>query len=97
MRLAPLVVIVVLLGSACTRVLDISGADWRRQGTSIQQVTLDEMECARSSEKDGDLPDTVIGGFADLVVVSLEDKLRGASYDRCMQKKGYASAVTESH
>ena len=83
-------ILVLLLLSACTRVLDVSGSDWRRQGASFQQVTLDEVECARSSDHAGDLPDTIVGGLADAIVVPLEDARRGAAYDRCMEKKGYA-------
>jgi len=96
MRVVPLLLIVVLF-SACTRVLDVSGTDWRRQGASFQQVTLDEMECARSSDHAGDLPHTVVGGITDTIVVPLEDARRGAAYDRCMEKKGYArvAATTE--
>ena len=48
------------------------------------------MECARGSDHAGDLPDTVIGGIADTIVVPIEDARRGAAYDRCMEKKGYA-------
>lgn len=89
MRVVPLLLIIVLF-SACTRVLDISGSDWRRAEASFQQVTLDEVECARGSDHAGDLPDTVVGGIADTIVVPLEDARRGAAYDRCMEKKGYA-------
>jgi uncharacterized protein YceK len=89
MRVATLLVVVVLLLAGCTRVLDVSGNEWRRANVSIQQITYDEVECARLSEPAGDLPDTIVGGLADLVVVPLEDKLRGASYDRCMRQRGY--------
>ena len=89
MRVATLLVMVVLLLAGCTRVLDVSGTEWRRANASIQQVTYDEVECARSSEPAGDLWDTIVGGLADLVVVPLEDKRRGASYDRCMRQRGY--------
>ena len=88
-------VLVLLLLSACTRVLDISGTDWRRQGASFQQVTLDEVECARGSDHAGDLPDTVVGGIADAIVVPLADARRGAAYDRCMETKGYARVATQ--
>jgi uncharacterized protein YceK len=88
MRVATLLVAVVLL-AGCTRVLDVSGNEWRRANTSIQQVTYDEVECARASEHVSDMPWTIVGGIVDMVVVPLGDKLRGASYDRCMRKAGY--------
>jgi hypothetical protein len=71
-------------------VLDIAGVEWKRANTSLQQETLDEVECVRETEGAGDLVDTVVGGLADLVVVVLEERQRGAAYDRCMVAKGYA-------
>ena len=89
MTLARLTLMGFVLLAGCTRVLDISGTDWRRDNTSIQQETFDEVECARATERDGDLPDTIVGGIVDAFVVPLEDARRGASYDRCMIAKGY--------
>lgn len=85
-----LMVVGLLLLTGCTRVLDITGTEWRRANTSIQQETFDEVECARATERDGDLPDTIVGGIIDTFVVPLEDARRGAAYDRCMVAKGYA-------
>ena len=83
----------VLLGlmvlTGCTRVLDIAGREWRKPGASIQQVTYDEVECARVTEKAGDLPDTIVGGVADAIVRPKEDRRRGAAYDSCMRERGY--------
>lgn len=84
-----LLVVGVVVLSGCTRVIDISGAEWRRPNTAIQQGTWDEVECARDTEYAGDLVDTVVGGFADMIVVPLEDSRRGAAFDRCMVVKGY--------
>ena len=89
MRVATLLVAVVLLLAGCTRVLDVSGNEWRRANASIQQVTYDQVECARASKPAGNLPDTFVGGLADKVVVPLEDVLRGRAYDRCMRARGY--------
>src|SRR6185436_2395404 len=86
---ALLIVLMVTLSGCITRVLDISGTEWRRPSATIQQITYDETECARASEFDGNLPDTYVGGLADLVVLILEEKLRGSSYDRCMTSRGY--------
>jgi uncharacterized protein YceK len=85
-----LLVVGIVVLSGCTRVLDISGAEWRRPNTAIQQETWDEVECARVTEYAGDdLPDTIVGGLADMIVVPLEDSRRGAAFDRCMVAKGY--------
>jgi uncharacterized protein YceK len=89
MRAVILLVAVGLLLAGCTRVLDVSGKEWRRVDASIQQVTYDEVDCARASERAGDLPDRIVGGVADMVVLPLEDKRRGAAYDHCMRTRGY--------
>jgi uncharacterized protein YceK len=94
MRVTTLLVAVGLLLAGCTRVLDVSGKEWQRANASIQQVTYDEMDCARASEHAGDLPDTIVGGVADMVVLPLEDRRRGAAYDRCMRTRGYEPVTT---
>lgn len=88
---------VVVLLSGCTRVLDIAGEEWKRANTSIQQETSDEMDCARDSEPAGKHTETFIGGLADMIVVPLEDRRRGAVYDRCMVAKGYARVDSTQH
>ena len=92
MRVASLTV-AALLGvvamSGCTRVLDVSGSEWKRANTPIRDVTWDEVQCARETEGKGDLPDTIVGGLVDAFVVPLEDRRRGAAYDACMTAKGY--------
>lgn len=95
MRVATLLAVVMLL-AACTRVLDVSGTEWRRANSSIQQITFDEVECARDSEHKGDLPPTIVGGILDKVIRPLEDWKRGAAYDRCMRERGYESASATS-
>jgi hypothetical protein len=90
MRVALLLAVGVVLLSGCTRVLDIAGVEWKRANTTFQQETFDEVECVRDTEGAGDLPDTIIGGLVDAVVVPLEDRRRGTAYDRCMIAKGYA-------
>lgn len=96
MRVALLLAVGVILLSGCTRVLDIAGTEWKRPNTLLAQETLDEVECVRDTENAGDLPDTIVGGIADAVVVPLEDKRRGAAYDRCMVAKGYSSVNSET-
>jgi len=84
-----------LLLVGCTRVIDISGAEWRKGTTPLRDVTWDQVECARATEGAGDLPDTIVGGLADAIVVPLEDRRRGAAYDRCMEGKGYTKVAAQ--
>ena len=56
MRVALVVAVGVVVLSGCTRVIDIAGTDWNRPDTSLSQETWDEVECARDTEKAGDLP-----------------------------------------
>ena len=65
-----LVVIVALL-AGCTRIIDVSGTEWRRANASLYQVTLDEVECARDTVNAGDLPDTIVGGVVDALFAEL--------------------------
>ena len=82
-----LVGVVLLFG--CTRGIDIAGVEWNRANTTLAQETWDEVECARETEREGRLPDTIVGGVADAIVAPLEDSRRGSAYDRCMMAKGY--------
>ena len=91
-RLLTMVGLVLLSG--CTRVIDIAGVEWSRANTSLQQETLDEVDCARETESAGDMPETIIGGIADAIVVPMEDARRGAAYDRCMMAKGYTPVAS---
>src|SRR5215208_4161682 len=96
MRVAMSLLLGVIVLSGCTRVLDISGVEWRRANTAIQEETWDEVECARSTEYAGDLPDTIIGGIADMIVVPLDDSRRAAAFDRCMVGKGYQRVAAQT-
>lgn len=64
---------VLLLLAGCTRVLDVSGSEWRLANASIRRITYDQVECARESEHKGDLPDAIAGGIVDMIVRPLED------------------------
>lgn len=90
-----LMVVGLVLLSGCTRVIDIAGVEWSRANTSLQQETWDEVECARETEGAGDMPETIVGGIADAIVVPMEDARRGAAYDKCMMAKGYTPVATQ--
>ncbi len=89
MKVALLVAVGVVALAGCTRIIDIEGDEWRRANTPIQTVTWDEVQCARETEYAGDMPDTIVSGLADAIVVPLEDRRRAAAFDRCMAAKGY--------
>jgi outer membrane lipoprotein SlyB len=88
MRLAiALLVLATLTG--CSTKYDLTGADWTKAGTLVQDVTYDEMECVRGAREAGSTPDVIVGGVADAVRYSIEERQRTASYRGCMQSKGY--------
>jgi hypothetical protein len=95
MNVARVMVVAVLLSAGCTRVLDISGVEWRRANTSVQENTFDEVECARDTIYAGDIGETYVGGIVDAIVVPLEDRRRGAAHDACMVAKGYERVEAE--
>lgn len=88
MRLAPaLIALVVLAG--CAVHPDIGGTEWTRPGAMLQDVTLDEVDCARRAHDAADTPDLVVGGLVDLVRFAIEDGQRRTDFDRCMVDRGY--------
>ena len=88
MRLA---IAVLVLGTlaGCSTKYDLSGADWTKAGTMVQDVTYDEMECVRSAREAGHTPDLIVGGLADVGRYFVEDRQRNGAYHACMQSKGY--------
>jgi hypothetical protein len=88
MRLAALALAAcVLVG--CAPHFDIRGGDWRKPGAQIQEVTLDEMDCARTASRAYWTPESVVGGLADVVRVYVEDGQMVSAFNRCMERKGY--------
>src|ERR671918_2781644 len=88
MRLAIALLVIGNL-TACTVKYDLSGAEWSRSGTMIQDTTYDEMECVRAAREAGRTPDLVVGGLADTVRYGVEERQRSGAYGRCMLAKGY--------
>jgi hypothetical protein len=84
-----LLVIGVLTG--CTTKYDLSGAEWKKPGALIQDVTYDEMECVRAARDAGMTPESYVGGLADVVRTVIEERERNATFRGCMVAKGYQS------
>jgi hypothetical protein len=90
MRRAALVA--VLLMGGCAPYFDIGGGDWTKPGAQIQEVTQDEMDCARTASRAYWTPESFVGGLADVVRVKIEDAQMVTSFSRCMEMKGYHPA-----
>lgn len=88
MRLA---LAVLALGTlvGCSTKYELSGADWSRPGTMVQEATYDEMECVRAARDAGHTPDLIVGGLADVGRYFAEERQRGGVYRSCMQARGY--------
>ena len=79
----------LLLLAGCTTKYDLTGADWTKPGTLLQQTTLDEMDCVRDAREAGWTPDLIVGGLVDVARVLIEEGQRSGAYKRCMMAKGY--------
>jgi hypothetical protein len=88
MRLA-LALLVLGALTGCSTKYDLSGAEWTKPNTLIQDVTYDEMECVRSAREAGHTPDLIVGGLVDLGRYFVEERQRNGSFHSCMEAKGY--------
>jgi hypothetical protein len=88
MRLA---IALLALGAlaGCSIKYDLSGADWTKPGTTVQEITYDEMECVRAAREAGRTPDLIVGGLADVGRYGFEERQRSAAHGSCMQARGY--------
>jgi hypothetical protein len=82
----------LLVLAGCAPHFDIGGGEWTRPGSPVQQITLDEMECARTASRAYWTPDLIVGGLADVVRVKTEDGQMVSAFDSCMRSKGYQPA-----
>jgi hypothetical protein len=90
MKLVMLFAVSVLL-AGCMVNLDVAGTDWGKPGAPINQVTLDELECARaSSDNTVRPPDLLVGGLVDVARIAIQEGAARSSYNGCMRAKGYA-------
>lgn len=78
--------------AGCAPHFDIGGGEWAKAGTQIQQVTVDEMECARIASRSYWTPETFVGGVADAVRAKVDDAQMTSAFDQCMERKGYQPA-----
>lgn len=88
MRLAIALLALTTL-AACSTKYDLSGGDWTKPGTTIQEVTYDEMDCVRTAREAGYTPDLVVGGLVDVGRYFVEESQRGGAYRSCMETRGY--------
>ena len=88
MRLAALALAAGVL-AGCAPHFDIGGGDWRKPGAEIREVTLDEMDCARTASRAYWTPESFVGGLADVVRVYIEDAQMVTTFNQCMERKGY--------
>ena len=82
-------VVLLLTLAGCTTKYDLTGSDWTKPGTMIQQTTQDEIDCVRDAREAGSTPDLIVGGLADVARVMIEESQRRDSYKRCMTARGY--------
>lgn len=87
MRLTMMAAVMLLVG--CAPAFDVAGRTWTKPNTSIQQVTLDETECARAAYDAGWTPDLILGGLLDVGRVVVQNGAQIHTYTRCMTKQGY--------
>lgn len=88
MRLAPALIAVAVL-AGCAVHPDLEGRQWARPGAMLQDVTLDEVDCARRAHEAADTPDLILGGLVDVVRLVIEDGQRRTAFRRCMVDRGY--------
>lgn len=79
----------LLVLSGCTPAFDVSGQTWTKTNAGINQVTLDETECARKAFAAGDTPDLLLGGLLDVGRVFVENGIQANTYRSCMTDLGY--------
>lgn len=88
MRIASALALLIVL-TGCTPAFDVSGRTWTKPGVAINQVTLDETECARKAFEAGDTPDLLLGGLLDVGRLLVENSIQAGTYRGCMTNLGY--------
>jgi len=88
MRLA-LAFLALAAFAGCSIKYDLSGADWTKPDTMVQEATYDEMACVRAARDAGHTPDLIVGGVVDVGRYTVEEYQRRDAYRGCMQTRGY--------
>jgi hypothetical protein len=85
---------ITLLGlfmlTGCSAKYDLAGTAWAKPNTLVQQVTLDEIDCAREAREASSTPDLIVGGLLDVGRYFYEERQRFGTYERCMITRGYS-------
>lgn len=81
--------VLLMLLAGCAPAFDVSGREWTRRDVSVQQVTLDETECARTAYEAGWTPDLLLGGLLDVGRLAVEHRAQARTYRNCLKGKGY--------
>jgi hypothetical protein len=76
--------------AGCSAKYDLAGTSWAKPNTMVQQVTLDEIDCAREAREASHTPDLILGGLIDVGRYFYEERQRFSTYERCMVARGYA-------
>jgi hypothetical protein len=85
-----LLALLLIVLTGCTPAFDVSGREWAKAGVSINQVTLDETECARKAFAAGSTPDLLLGGMLDAGrLLLVENPTQARTYSSCMTDLGY--------
>jgi hypothetical protein len=89
MRLT-LLVVLAAAAAGCTTTPLVPEV-WTRSGATVGELTLDDLQCRRTSEMtgNGSGSGTYVGGLADAVVVTVQHVRREKTYAACMEAKGY--------
>lgn len=87
--------LIALAGLAgCAVHPDLEGRQWARADALLQDVTLDEVDCARRAHEAADTPDLVLGGLLDVVRLGIEERQRRTAFERCMVDRRYQPAAS---
>ena len=84
------VIVVAALVAGCTT-WDL-GTRWTRPSTGMQQMTFDNVNCARLDEDVKRTPETILGGMFDVAMLTVAEISRIARYNDCMTSKGYVKS-----
>ena len=85
----PMALALLIVLSGCTPAFDVTGREWAKSDVSINQVTLDETECARKAFAAGSTPDLLLGGMLDAGRLLVENSQQANTYSDCMTNLGY--------